>query len=85
MNVVLHVAAETVDSLAEHRHLDLGGTCIGAMGLMGVDQLLLFGSIERHARVVAPETALDDFTNSEERLQADSRLNHCRQLLSQAS
>ena len=86
MNVVLEVTAETIDPFAEHRHLNLSGTCIGAMGLMRVDQLLLFGSIERHARVEALETAKVQFTNSGgRRLQAASRLNHWRQLLSHAS
>ena len=50
MNVVLQVAAETVDPLAQHGDLDLSGTRIGAVGLVGVDQLLLLGGIKRHAR-----------------------------------
>ena len=53
MDVVLQVAAETVDPLTQHGHLDLGRTGIGAVGLMGVDQLLLFGGIKRHARGAA--------------------------------
>ena len=45
MNVVLKVTAETVDPLAQHGDLDFSGTCVSAVGLMGVDQLLLFGGI----------------------------------------
>ena len=48
MDVVLQVAAETVDPLTQHGHLDLGRTGVGAVGLVGVDQLLLLGGIERH-------------------------------------
>ena len=48
MDVVLQVAAETVDPLTQHGHLDLGRTGVGAVGLVGVDQLLLLGCIERH-------------------------------------
>ena len=48
MDVVLQVAAETVDPLTQHGHLDLGRTSVGAVGLVGVDQLLLLGGIERH-------------------------------------
>jgi hypothetical protein len=46
MDVVLQVAAETVDPLTQHGHLDLGRTGVGAVGLVGVDQLLLLGCIE---------------------------------------
>ena len=45
MNVVLKVAAETVDPLTQHGDLNLGRPGVGAVGLMGVDQLLLFGGI----------------------------------------
>ena len=53
VNVVLKVAAETVDPLTQHGDLDLCGTGIGAVGLVGVDQLLLLGGIKRHARRAA--------------------------------
>ena len=48
MDVVLKMAAETINALTQHGHLDLCGTGIGAVGLVGVDQLLLLGGIERH-------------------------------------
>ena len=47
------MAAETINALTQHGHLDLCGTGIGAVGLVGVDQLLLLGGIKRHARGVA--------------------------------
>ena len=50
MNVVLQMAAEAVDPLAQHGDLNLGGSSVGAVGLMGVDQLLLLSGIKRHAR-----------------------------------
>ena len=53
MDVVLEVAAEAVDPLAQHGDLDLSGTRVGAVGLVGVDQLLLLGGIKRHARGAA--------------------------------
>ena len=53
MNVVLEMAAETVDPLAQHCDLDFRGTSVGSMGLVSVDQLLLLGGIERHSRGVA--------------------------------
>ena len=53
VDVVLQVAAETVDPLAQHGDLDLSGTGVGAVGLVGVDQLLLLGGIKRHARQAA--------------------------------
>ena len=53
MGVLLKVAAELRDALAQHRHLNLSRTCVGGVGLVGVDQLLLFGGIERHARRLA--------------------------------
>ena len=49
----LKVAAGTVDPLTQHGDLDLCGTGIGAVGLVGVDQLLLLGGIKRHARRAA--------------------------------
>ncbi len=51
--VLLQVAAELRDALAQHGHLNLSRSGIGGMGLVGVDQLLLFGGIERHARRLA--------------------------------
>ena len=51
--VLLQVASELRDALAQHRHLNLSRSGIGGMGLVGVDQLLLFGGIERHARRLA--------------------------------
>ena len=45
MNVVLEMAAEAVDPLAQHGDLDFSGTCVSAVGLMGVDQLLLLSGI----------------------------------------
>ncbi len=51
--VLLQVAAELRDALAQHRHLNLRRTGVGGMGLVSVDQLLLFGGIERHARRLA--------------------------------
>ena len=51
--VLLQVATELRDALAQHRHLNLSRSGIGGMGLVGVDQLLLFGGIERHARRLA--------------------------------
>ena len=45
MNVVLKVAAETVDPLTQHGDLNLSRPGVGTVGLMGVDQLLLFGGI----------------------------------------
>lgn len=45
VNVVLQVAAETVDPLTQHGDLNLSRPGVGAVGLMGVDQLLLFGGI----------------------------------------
>ena len=53
MNVVLEMAAETVDPLAQHGDLNLRGASVGSVGLVGVDQLLLLGGIERHARRLA--------------------------------
>jgi len=53
VDVVLEVAAETADPLAQHGDLDLRGTGVGAVGLVGVDQLLLLGGIKRHARGAA--------------------------------
>ena len=53
MVVLLKVAAELRNALAQHGHLDLRRSGIGGMGLVGVDQLLLFGGIERHARRLA--------------------------------
>ena len=53
MVVLLQVATELGDALAQHRHLNLSRPGIGGMGLVGVDQLLLFGGIERHARRLA--------------------------------
>ena len=53
MDVVLEMAAETVDPLAQHGDLDLRGTGVGAVGLVSVDQLLLLGGIKRHARGAA--------------------------------
>jgi hypothetical protein len=53
VDVVLEVAAETVDPLAQHGDLDLRGTGVGAVGLVSVDQLLLLGGIKRHARGAA--------------------------------
>ena len=50
MDVVLQMAAEAVDPLAQHGDLNLGGPSVGAVGLMGVDQLLLLSGIKRHAR-----------------------------------
>ena len=47
MLVLLQVSAEAIDALAEHGHLDFRGTGVGAMGLVSVDQLLLFSGIER--------------------------------------
>jgi len=52
VNVVLEMAAETVDPLAQHGDLNLRGASVGSVGLVGVDQLLLLGGIERHARGV---------------------------------
>ena len=45
VNVVLEMAAEAVDPLAQHGDLDFSGTCVSAVGLMGVDQLLLLSGI----------------------------------------
>ena len=45
VNVVLQVAAETVDPLTQHGDLNLSRPGVGAVCLMGVDQLLLFGGI----------------------------------------
>ena len=53
MDVLLQVAAELRDALAQHGHLNLSRPGIGGMGLVAVDQLLLFGGIERHARRLA--------------------------------
>ncbi len=84
MNVVLQVAAETVDPLTQHGHLDLGRTSVGAVGLVGVDQLLLLGGIKRHARgaALSVQTAI---LPSRGPVQAESRLNHLRQPRSHAS
>ena len=75
MNVVLQVAAETVDPLAQHGDLDLSGTRVGAVGLVGVDQLLLLGGIKRHARgaALSVQTTILPSRGS---VQAESRLNH---------
>ena len=53
VSVLLEVAAELGNPLAQHGHLDLSRSGIGGMGLVSVDQLLLFGGIERHARRLA--------------------------------
>ena len=84
MDVVLQVAAETVDPLTQHCHLDLGRTGVGAVGLVGVDQLLLLGGIKRHARGAALSVQTTSLP-SRGTAQADSRLSHCRQPRSQAS
>ena len=75
MDVVLQVAAETVDPLTQHGHLDLGRTSVGAVGLVGVDQLLLLGGIKRHARgaALSVQTAILPSRGS---VQAEARLNH---------
>jgi len=54
MLVLLKMPAEAIDSLTEHGHLHLGRTGVGSVGLVSVDQLLLFGGIERHARGAGP-------------------------------
>ena len=53
MNVLLQVAAELRNALGQHGHLHLGRSGVGAVGLVGVDQLLLLSGIERHARRLA--------------------------------
>mgnify|MGYP003339811827 CR=1 FL=1 len=53
VDVVLQMAAQLADALAQHRHLNFHGTGVGAMGLMGVDQFLLLDGVERHARRLA--------------------------------
>ncbi len=53
VGVLLEMAAELRDALAQHGHLNLSRSRIGGMSLVGVDQLLLFGGIERHARRLA--------------------------------
>ena len=47
------MAAEATNALTQHGHLNLCGAGVGAVGLVGVDQLLLFGGIKRHARGAA--------------------------------
>ena len=75
MNVVLEMATETIDPLAQHGDLNLSGASIGAVGLVGVDQLLLLGGIKRHARgaALSVQTAILPSRGS---VQAESRLNH---------
>ena len=53
VDVVLQVAAEAIDPLAQHRNLNLSRPGVCSVGLMGVDQLLLLGGIQRHARGAA--------------------------------
>ena len=84
MNVVLEMAAETIDPLAQHGDLNLRGVSVGSVGLVGVDQLLLLGGIKRHARgaALSVQTAI---LPSRGPVQAESRLNHLRQPRSHAS
>ena len=49
MLVLLKMPAEAIDSFTEHGHLNLSRTRVGSVGLVRVDQLLLFCGIERHA------------------------------------
>ncbi len=49
VRVLLQVTTELGNSLAQHGHLNLHGARVGAMGLMGIDELLLLSGIERHA------------------------------------
>ena len=53
VGVLLEVTAELRNALAQHGHLNLSRPGIGGMGLVAVDQQLLFGGIERHARRLA--------------------------------
>ena len=53
MDVVLKMAAEAIDALTQHGHLYFCGTGVGAVSLVGVDQLLLLGGVKRHARGAA--------------------------------
>ena len=64
MLVLLKMPAEAIYSLTEHCHLHLGRTGIGSVGLVGVDQLLLFGGVERHARGAGPYGSKKKFYSS---------------------
>ena len=44
------MAAEPGDALAQHGDLNLCRSGVGGMGLVAVDELLLFSCIERHAK-----------------------------------
>ena len=54
MVVLLEMAAQPGDAFGQHGHLHLRGAGVCAVRLMGIDQLLLVGGVERHARGTDP-------------------------------
>ena len=49
--VLLQVAGQLADALTKHGHLDLHRTGVRGVGLVDVDQFLLFGGRERHGGI----------------------------------
>ncbi len=50
VDVLLKMAAELRDALAQHGDLNFCRSGVGGVGLVAVDELLLFSCIERHAK-----------------------------------